>query len=52
MKLISLTQGSKSWLGVDASGINLSLTLDPLTVSVTDGELELNQASVDRGDEA
>ena len=45
LKLVSLTQGGKSWLGVDASGINLSFALDPLTVSVTDGELKLNRAT-------
>ena len=45
MKLVQLTQAGKSWLGVDASGINLSLALDPLTLSISDGELELNRAS-------
>ena len=45
LKLVSLTQGAKSWLGVDASGISISLALDPLTVAVTDGELKLNTAA-------
>ena len=45
LQLVSLTQGAKSWVGVDASGINLSFALEPLTVSVTDGELKLNRAT-------
>ena len=45
LSLVKLTQGTKSWLGVDASGITLSLSIDPLTVSVTNGELKLNRAS-------
>ena len=45
LSLVKLTQGTKSWLGVDASGITLSLNVDPLTVSVTNGELKLNRAS-------
>src|SRR5262249_6141077 len=45
VKLVSLTQGANSWLGVDATGINLSLALDPLSVSVTGGELKLNRAT-------
>src|SRR5262249_34940120 len=44
VSLVSISQGANSWLGVDATGINLSLALDPLTVSVTGGELKLNQA--------
>src|SRR5262249_25456147 len=45
VNLVSLTQGARSWLGVDASGISLSLALDPLSVSVTGGALKLNRAS-------
>ena len=45
LKLVQLTQSGKSWLGVDASGITLSLNVDPLTISVTNGELKLNRAS-------
>src|SRR5262249_43780329 len=43
LKLVSVTQGTASWLGVDASGINLSLALGPLSVSVSGGELKLNR---------
>ena len=50
LQLVSLTQGAKTWLGVDASGINLSLTVDPLTVSLSDGQLQLNRASGGRGE--
>src|SRR5262249_30367754 len=32
LRLVSLTQRTSSWLGVDASGINLSLTVDPLSL--------------------
>src|SRR5262249_23485130 len=42
---VALTQGTKSWLGVDASGINLSLAVGPVTGSVSKGELQLNRAS-------
>src|SRR5947199_228173 len=45
LKLVSITQGTKSWLGVDASGINLSLSVDPLTLSLSNGELRLNRAA-------
>src|SRR5262249_38896151 len=45
VKLVSLKQGARSWLGVDASGISLGLTVDPLTVSVTGGTLQLNKAA-------
>src|SRR5262249_16763823 len=45
LHLVSLTQGTKSWLGVDASGINLSLAVDPLSLSLSNGELQLNRAS-------
>src|SRR5262249_10125635 len=45
VELISLSQGANSWLGVDASGISLSLGLAPLAVAVTGGELKLNRAS-------
>src|SRR5262249_57754252 len=45
LQLVSLTQGTKSWLGVDASGINLSLAVDPLSLSLSNGELQLNRAS-------
>ena len=45
LKLVQLTQGAKTWLGVDASGITLSLTLDPLTLAITNGELKLNRAT-------
>src|SRR5262249_39481848 len=45
VKLVSITQGARSWLGVDATGINLSLALAPLTVSVSGGALKLNRAS-------
>src|SRR5262249_14585731 len=45
LHLVSLTQGTKSWLGVDASGINLSLTVDPLSLSLSNGELQLNRAT-------
>src|SRR5262249_38403363 len=43
LHLISLTQGTKSWLGVDASGISLSLAVDPLTLSLSNGQLQLNR---------
>src|SRR5262249_44149224 len=43
LKLVSVSQGTASWLGVDASGINVSMAVDPLTVAVTDGELKLNR---------
>src|SRR5262249_37610144 len=39
------TQGAKTWLGVDASGISLSFAVDPLTLSLSNGELQLNRAS-------
>src|SRR5207248_213727 len=45
LKLVSIKQGTKSWLGVDASGINLSLAVDPLTLSLSNGELRLNRAT-------
>src|SRR5206468_3339819 len=45
LKLVSITQGTKCWLGVDASGINLSLSVDPLTLSLSNGELRLNRAT-------
>src|SRR5262249_21598653 len=45
LHLVSLTQGTSNWLGVDASGINLSLAIDPLTLSLSNGELQLNRAS-------
>src|SRR5262249_43453035 len=45
VNLISLAQGANSWLGVEATGINLSLALDPLSVSVSGGELKLNRAA-------
>src|SRR5262249_54857955 len=45
LHLVSLTQGTNGWLGVDASGINLSLAVDPLTVTLSNGELQLNRAS-------
>src|SRR5205823_5864714 len=45
LKLVSITQGTKRWLGVDASGINLSLSVDPLTLSLSNGELRLNRAT-------
>src|SRR5262249_4978131 len=45
LKLVSITQGTKSWLGVDASGISLSFAVDPLTLSLSNGELKLNRAS-------
>src|SRR5262249_23739912 len=45
LKLVSITQGTtSSWLGVDASGITLSLSVAPLTLTVSDGEFQLNQA--------
>src|SRR5437868_1700725 len=44
LKLVSITQGAQSWLGVDASGISLSLAVEPLTLSLADGELQLNRA--------
>ena len=43
--LVSITQGAKSWLGVDASAISLSFTLDPLTLTLANGELQLNRAT-------
>src|SRR5262249_60235733 len=45
LKLVSLSQGAQSWLGVDASGINLSLAVDPLTLSLSNGQLQLNRAA-------
>src|SRR5204862_138493 len=40
-----LTQGARSWLAVEATGITLSLALDPLSVAVTNGTLKLNRVS-------
>src|SRR5205823_5029525 len=45
VKLISITQGARSWLGVEASGITISLALDPLSVSLVGGALKLNKVS-------
>src|SRR5262249_43767379 len=45
LKLVSISQGTKSWLGVDASGISLSFAVDPLTLSLANGQLQLNRAS-------
>src|SRR5204862_327462 len=45
VNLVSLSQGANSWLGVEATGISLSLALDPLLVSVTNGALKLNRAA-------
>src|SRR5262249_27779816 len=45
LKLVSLVQGANSWLGVEASGVSVSTALDPLSVSMSGGELKLNRAS-------
>src|SRR6185503_5240414 len=47
LQLIQITNASnpvavKSWLGVDASALNFSLEFAPLTLAVTDGQLQLN----------
>ena len=45
LNLISITQGAKSWLGVDASGISIGLNAVPgLNLAVTGGTLQLNRA--------
>src|SRR5262249_22658319 len=44
LKLLSITQGTKIWLAVDASGINLSLAVDTLTSSLSICALSLHDA--------
>src|SRR4029078_2240137 len=50
LKLIQITNKTdlanpKSWLGVQASSLSLTLALAPLSLAVTDGTLKLNQAT-------
>src|SRR4029079_8061178 len=50
LKLIQITNKTdlanpKSWLGVEASDISLTIALAPLSLAVTDGTLKLNQAT-------
>src|SRR5262249_31932988 len=44
IKVISITQGQEAWLGVDATGISLSLDASPVSVSLTHRALEINRA--------
>src|SRR5262249_5329470 len=45
LKLVSITDGTQSWLGVDASGVNASLVEAPVTVTLTDGAVKANEAT-------
>src|SRR5262249_1573291 len=45
LHLVSLMQGTKSGLGVDAPWVNLSPTVDPVSLSLSNGQLQLNRAS-------
>ena len=42
---VSSADSSKTWLGVEASGLNFALDFAPVSLAVTNGTLILNQAS-------
>src|SRR5262249_15243287 len=45
IKVVSITQGPDSWLGIEAHGISLTLTQGPVAISLTNGELQVNRSS-------